>query len=327
MVLAISQNDLKSLLNMEDCIQAVEDGFIQLSLGNVIMPPRTEGKVNDYKGLFLVMPAYIGKIDKIGLKMVTVYRENPSKHNLPTIMGTVLLADAKTGNLLAIMDGTYLTAIRTGAASGVATKHLARKDAKSVGIFGCGIQAKTQLIAICTVRNIQNAMVYDVLADQSKKYAIEMSKSLGINVQTVDSPIDAVKGSDVISTATTSTQPIFQGKWLEEGTHVNGVGSHSTTTRELDTFAINRSKVVVDSLDACLREAGDIVIPILEKSIEESHVYAEIGEIVSGKKIGRSNDNEITLFKSVGLAVQDISTANVVYELAKKNGVGKELTL
>ena len=217
--------------------------------------------------------------------------------------------------------------MRTGAVSGVASKYLARKDSKVVGVFGAGVQARTQLMAICEVRPIEEARVYDVIGSAAKRYAEEMSKQLGIDVKPVDNPIKAVKGCDIIVTATTSKTPVFKGDWVENGTHINGIGSHTPTTRELDSTIIKRAKVVVDSYEACLREAGDILIPINEGIITKDHIYAELSEIVTGKKPGRVNDEEITVFKSVGLAIQDASTALKAYQLALKKGVGKKVEL
>ncbi|MCS7364783.1 MAG: ornithine cyclodeaminase family protein [archaeon GB-1867-035] len=327
MVLVLDRETLKSILTMKDTIDAVEEAFKYFGLGKVKMPMRPAIRIDEYNGLILYMPAYIGGMDALAVKVVSVYPDNPTKYNKPTVLGTVLLNDSKTGDLLAIMEGGFITAMRTGAVSGVATKYLARKDSKVVGVFGAGVQARTQLMAVCEVRPIEEARVYDIYKHAAERYAEEMSKELGINIKVVDEALDAVKGCDIIITATTSKVPVFKGEWLEAGTHINGIGSHTPDARELDSITIKKSKVVVDSYEACLKEAGDIIIPINEGVITKDHIYAELGEIVTGKKPGRVNDNEITLFKSVGLAIQDASTALKAYQLALRKKVGRTISL
>ncbi|MFQ5710350.1 MAG: ornithine cyclodeaminase family protein [Candidatus Geothermarchaeales archaeon] len=327
MVLVLSRQDVESILDMKETMGAVEEGFRQLALGTVKMPLRPSISLEDYGGLHLVMPAYVGGMKALGLKVVTVYPKNPEKYNLPTILATVLLHEAETGRLLAIMDGASITAMRTGAVSGVATKYLARKDSKVAGIFGAGVQARTQLWAICEARDVEEARVYDVDPASSKKYCEEMGEKLGIDVFMVDDPRDAVVGSDVIATATTSREPVFRGEWVGEGTHINGVGSYTPTMRELDEVIVRRSRVVVDSREAALEEAGDLIIPISQGLITADHIYAELGEIVAGEKRGRVSDDEITLFKSVGLALQDVSTAVRLFELAQEMKVGKTVEI
>ena len=325
MTLLLSRKDVQNLLTMPAAIQIVEEAFRQLALGNVIMPQRTVIRVAQHGGTYLGMPAYIGgEMDALAIKVVSVYAHNPAQYNLPTTMGTLLLNDPKTGAPLAVMDASYLTAVRTGAVSGVATKHLARQDARRVGVFGAGIQAQTLVWAVCTVRNIESANVYDSDAKRARDYAAEMSKRLNISVTPVDDPRQAVKGMDVIVAASSASQPVFDGNWLVPGQHINGIGSHSPDARELDATTIVRSKVVPDLPEACLVEAGDIMIPLNEGAITKDHIHAGLGEIVAGLKPGRESDQEITLFKSVGLALQDVSTASFVYRKALEAQVGVE---
>ncbi len=327
MALLLTRADVESALTMDDAIAAVEEAFRQQQLGGVQLPLRTPIRIPHYHGLVLFMPAYIGgQLDALGMKVVTVYPDNPARHNLPTILATVLLNDPRTGQLIAIMDGAYLTAMRTGAASGVATKYLARPDARVVGIFGAGVQARTQLMAMCAVRPISEARVYDPVPEVADKFCAEMAARHKITVRRVSDPRDAVVGCDIVITATTSKEPVFAGAWLELGTHINGIGSHSLDARELDTEAVRRARVVVDLRSAALAEAGDLVIPINAGELSADHIYAELGEIVAGKP-GRSNEQEITLFKSVGLAIQDVATAMRVYELARRKGIGQEVNL
>ena len=328
MVLLLNRKDLESILTMKDVMKAVEEAFRQFALGNVKMPLRPLIRLEKSNGSVNYMPAYVGGINALAVKVVAVYPDNPKNHNLPTIQGTVLLHDPETGSLLAIMDGGFITAMRTGAASGVATKYLARKNAKVLGIFGCGTQARTQLAAVNETRKLETAKAYDVLPQARKTFSEEMSKKLGINVIPTDNPKDVVTNSDIIITATTSKEPVFKGKWLENGCHINGIGSHfGPGWREFDETTIKRAKVVVDSKEACLKEAGDIIDPIQMGVISQDHIYAELGEIIAGKKKGRINDDEITLFKSVGLALQDTATAMKAYEKAKALNIGKTVSI
>jgi alanine dehydrogenase len=327
MTLLLSREDVKNVLTMKDTIEIVEEAFRQFALGKVIMPQRTAIRIAEYHGLHLGMPAYIGgDLDALGLKVVTIYPDNPGKHNLATTLGTLLLNDPRTGAPLAVMDAGYLTAMRTGAVGGVAAKHLARGDAQKVGVFGAGVQAQTQLWAVCTVRDIKSAVVYDVNADSARAYAKEMGQRLNISITPVGDPRSAVEGTDVIITASSASEPVFDGHWLEPGQHINGIGSHSPGARELDTTTIVRSKIVPDSTAACLVEAGDLMLPIKEGAISEDHLHADLGEVVAGLKPGRENQEEITLFKSVGLAIQDVSTASFVYAKALEAKVGGEFT-
>jgi alanine dehydrogenase len=327
MPLLLTRKDVQAVLTMEEAIAAVEEGFRQLALGNVVMPQRTVIPIPDHHGIHLGMPAYVGGAGgSLALKVVTVYHDNPSKYGLPTTIGTLLLNDPRTGALVAIMDAGFLTAMRTGAASGVATKYLAREDASSVGVFGAGVQARTQLMAVCAVRSIQRAAVYDLSAELRDRYAAEMSGRLSIPVEAVGDPRACVQ-NDVVVAASSSGTPVFEGAWLAPGTHINGIGSHTPGTRELDTETIRRAKVVPDYVPACLAEAGDLIIPLWEGAIIQDHIHASLGEVVAGLKPGRESAEEITLFKSVGLAVQDAVTAARVYQLAEAAGVGVQIEI
>ncbi len=331
MPLLLTRRDVESVLTMEETIAAVEVGLRQLAAGRAILPQRTAIRMNEHHGLHLGMPAYIAGATAddpgtLALKAVTVYPDNPSRHQLPTIFGTILLNDARTGQLLAIMDAGFLTAMRTGAASGVATRYLAREDARSAGVFGAGAQACTQLMAVAAVRPLVRAAVCDPAPAVRERFAAEMSARLGIPVTATTDPDDCL-ACDIVIAATSSATPIFDGTKLRPGTHINAVGSHSPNARELDTEAIRRSTVVADHKPACLAEAGDLLLPIQEGAITEDHIVASIGEIAAGVKPGRTTREEITLFKSVGLAVEDVATAGRVYALARAAGVGKEIEI
>ena len=321
MPLLLSRNDVMQVLDMKDCMDVVEKAFAELANGTAVLPLRTS--ITPPDGLSLYMPAYLKELGALACKIVTVYKNNPTKHNMPVIVGKVLLQDPNTGDVICIMDGGYLTAVRTGAASGVATKHLARKDKGQVaGILGAGVQAKCQLWAVAEARELSSALVYDISDEAVANFISEMSAKLGLDVVKADSAEQIVDRSDIICTATSSPTPIFDGSKVKDGTHINGIGSHTPAARELDTTIVKRSTLIADSYEACLSEAGDIMIPIDEGAIDKAHMKAELGEVITGKKPARASDIEITLFKSNGLAVQDVATAKLVYDKAVAAGIG-----
>jgi alanine dehydrogenase len=326
MPLLLTRNDVIKVLDMSDCMTAVEKAFGEMASGTAVLPLRIG--ITPPDGLALYMPAYLKEMGALACKVVSVYKNNPKNHNLPTTIGKVLLQNPQTGEVICIMDGGYLTAVRTGAASGVATKYLARKvDNQIVGIFGAGVQAKMQLWAVAVARKLTRAYVYDISPDAMKNFISDMSEKLTLDVIPADSPQQILSTCDIICTASSSSTPLFDGTQIRPGTHINGIGSHTPNARELDTATITRSKIVADSFEACLKEAGDIMIPLQEGAITQSHMYAELGELIIGKKPGRSNNSEITLFKSNGLAIQDTATAKLVYDHAQKAGIGKNVEL
>jgi alanine dehydrogenase len=328
MSLLLTRQDVEQLLPMSEAMAAVELAFREHALGNVLMPLRTSIRPPAHNGVNLGMPAYIGgALDALGLKVVSVYGENPAKYNLPTVIATVLLNDPRTGALLAVMDGTWLTAMRTGAVSGVATKYLARADARVATILGAGVQARTQLMAICEARQLQRAYVYDIDSERSRAYVEAMSAQLDLEIIPTTDLRSAIEAADILAAASNAHDPIFPGEWLHAGMHINGVGSHAPKMRELDTATIVRSLLIADQKMACLAEAGDIIIPIQEGAITEAHIHGELGQVITGQVAGRTSDEQITLFKSVGLAIQDVATAARIYALAKEQGVGQQLPL
>jgi len=316
-ILFLSARDLATVLTMEDALEQVERAFRAFSSGEAVVPPRSrislgEGRVQ------LVMPCYLPPAE-LGTKIVSVYADN-WKVGLPTVTSLYVLNDAETGAPVAVMDGNYLTAMRTGAASGVATNYLANPDATAVGIFGCGAQARMQLLAIKKVRPIQTVRVYDKLHSAAIRFAEEMEK--GVTME-VCRPKEVVRKSEIIITATTATKPVFDGRWLQEGTHINAIGAFTPKDRELDDETIQRSKIVVASREAATREAGDILIPSQHGILTE---LTEIGEVIGGARV-REGAGDITLFKSVGLAVQDVVVARLAYEKAQAKDVGVEVEL
>ncbi len=325
-MLLLTRDHVRQVLDMADGMEAVEKAFAEMAGGTAVLPPRIN--LNTPDGVGLYMPAYLKESGALVCKVVASYKQNPAKHNLPTILGKVLLQDPATGDVVCIMDGEYLTAVRTGAVSGVATKYLARRDrGQTVGIFGTGVQARAQLWAMVVARDIARACVYSRSEESVTRFIAEMGPRLNLEIVKADSPGQILEKADIICTATSSPTPIFDGTRVREGTHINSVGSHAPNARELDTAIIQRARIVADSYDACLSEAGDIMIPIREGAIDRSHLSAELGEIITGRKPPRSNDREITVFKSNGLAIQDAATAKLVYDKAIQAGMGTEVSL
>jgi alanine dehydrogenase len=325
-VRVLSGKDVKAAITMAEAIEAVAQAFAQLSMGKASVPLRTS--VETEQGVSLFMPAHLPDSESTALKVVSVYPDNRSL-GLPTIMAMVVVVDGRTGRPLAVMDGTYLTALRTGAASGVATDLLAREDAQIVALFGAGVQGRTQLEAVCTVRGIEEIRVFDINQGASQKLVAEMAGQglVPENVLVANSRREAVRGADIVVTATTSHSPVFDGRDIAPGTHINGIGSYTPEMREVDEKVVERAKIVVDSREGCLAEAGDLIIPIEAGLITETDIYAELGEIVAGAKPGRESRQEITFFKSVGNAVQDAAVAWKALERAEKKGLGAVVEL
>lgn len=325
MVLYLTKDDVVKILDMKTAIKVVEDAFKEMGFGRVEMPPRLYLHFKKYNGVHISMPAYLEAIDAAGVKVVTVHPENPSKHRLPSVMATIVLNDPKTGMPMAIMDGTYITMLRTGAAGACGIKYLSRNDSEKVAIIGLGVQGRSQLLGAIEVRQIKKVKVFDIIPQVRKDYAKQMSKETGLDIEIADSVNDAVKGADIIITCTTSSQPFLKGDMIEEGTHISAIGADTRAKRELDTSTlVKANKIVVDFMDQAIN-VGDIAVPLQEGAIKKEDIYGELGEIIVGKKKGRTSNSEITIFKATGLAIQDIATAYKVYQLAKKEGIGKEI--
>lgn len=314
---------IRAALTMRDVIEAVREGFIQLSNGQAQAPIRGVIPVNN--GVTLTMPAYLEGSPISTVKIVSVYGENVGK-NLPVVNAKVLAVDAQTGLPVALMDGNVITAMRTGAGSGLATELLARPDARILAVIGAGVQARTQIEAICTVRPIEEIRIF------SLKNAPKLVEELRpvyphCKIHAVMSEEAALRGAEIVAAATNSRTPVVHHRYLSEGVHVNGVGSFNHEMQEIDADTVIHSKVVVDHRPSAWAEAGDLIIPRERGLIQENHVYAEIGEIAGGKRAGRTSEREITFFKSVGNAVQDAATAAKLLALAAEKGIGREIEI
>ena len=310
----LSASDVRAALPMPKAIDAMRHAYSQLSAGKATAPPRQH--LSTDKGITLIMPAHLPERSEFGIKVVSVYDDNPNL-GLPRISATVLVLDPTTGAPKAFMDGASLTAIRTGAGGGVAADLLARKDAKKVGLFGAGVQARAQLQAVMAVRNITSVNLISRTQISAQQLAAEISEWIDApEVNLVSTPQQVVENADIVLCATTSATPLFDGNALQPGTHITAVGTFIPEKREVDTITIRRAhRIVVDSREACLEEAGDLIIP-------NAAIDAEIGEIVNGDKPGRQSDDEITFFKSVGVAVQDAVAGSVVLAEAEVKELG-----
>ena len=325
MTLILNQNEVRSLLTMSECIEVVEQAFVEFSEETAVQPLRSNIKSD--RGISLYMPAYLQNSRSLACKVVSVFNENPEKHDLPAVLGTVLLQDSETGKVKCIMDGSYLTAVRTGASSGVATKYLAKDERNmTLGIIGTGVQAEMQVLAVMEVRSISKVLVFDLNKKAAKDFATRFKEYPDIEFEILKN-VDDITSADIICTATSSPSPVIDGKNIRKGTHVNGIGSHTPTTRELDSALIKKSYFVGDSKDACFSEAGDFIIPLVEGTINEEHFKAELGEVINNQKAGRTSKSQITVFKSNGLAVQDAATANLIYQKAISKKIGIEVEI
>jgi len=322
----LSADDVARALPMRETIEAMKRAYARLSAGEVVVPPRPQFALVDPPGHALVMPAYVPAEGRLGVKIVTLVPANRDR-GLPLIQALVVLVDTTTGSPLAVMDGAALTAIRTGAGSGAATDLLARADASRAALLGAGVQGLTQLEAVCAVRPIARARVFDPDAAAARAFADAMGRRLGIAVEPAASPAEAMAGADVVCTATTASEPVFDDADVAAGAHINAVGAYRPPGREVPAATVCRARVVVDARAAALEEAGDIVVPIRDGLIGPDHIAAEIGEIVAGTKPGRRSEDEITFFKSVGVAVQDVAAAGVALANAQRLGLGTEVTL
>jgi alanine dehydrogenase len=319
----IPRTSVEKIVSMREVMGAVEHAFRAKGLGRVQMPTKTY--ICFPMGDFRTMAAYMPDLEMSCVKIVNVHPNNPEKYGMPTVMALIVLIDPETGRPLAIMDGTYITNMRTGAAGGIAAKYLARKDSKVIGMVGAGAQARTQLLALNEVFKIEEVRVGAKTIRECEKFAKDM-EYLGLNILVKESIEDVVRGCDILVTTTPVTQPIVRSEWISEGMHINAIGADAVGKEELDPEILKRAKVVVDDYEqAC--HYGELNVPISKGIFKREQVHAELGEVIVGKKVGRISDDEITIFDSTGLAVQDLATATLVYDRARKHGFLSEVEL
>jgi ornithine cyclodeaminase len=324
----LNAQEVQRALPMADAIRAMKTAYAQLSSGEADMPLRSRIGFRETDGVTLFMPAYLPQDGALAIKIVSVFPKNPHQ-GLPTIHALVIALDPATGQPLGLLAGGSLTAIRTGAGSGAATDVLANRDANAVAIIGSGTQARTQLEAVCCVRHIRRVWVFSSNAEHARAFASEMAgrKGIPVDIQVARSANEAVSAADIICTATTSHCPVFDGREVKPGCHINAVGSFTPDMVELDLETLKRARVVVDSRQAALEEAGELIRPIRAGQYTERDIHAELGEIILGKAEGRTEAEQITLFKSVGVAVQDAAAAAVALRNAEADGLGDVIDL
>jgi ornithine cyclodeaminase/alanine dehydrogenase-like protein (mu-crystallin family) len=314
-MLLLSEDDVRQMLTMPAVIDAVEAGFRGLALEEAENIPRRRCRTDQV--MLHVLAGAAKRAGFLGYKAYTATRQGARFH--------VGLFDGRSGALVALLAADYLGQLRTGAASGVATKYLARADASTVGLFGTGKQARTQIEAVCAVRPVKRVSVYSRSADNRRRFAQEMSIRCGVEMVSVDRPELAARGQDIIVTATAAVEPVLQGAWIEEGTHFNVIGSNFLTRAEIDVAAVRRAAcVVVDSKEQAKHEAGDLVPAVDAGALQWADV-AELGDVIVGQARGRETAADVTLFKSLGVGIEDVVTAGLAYQTAKANGVGREI--
>jgi ornithine cyclodeaminase len=327
-MLILNTNEVRQALPMDQAIAAMKDAYAALSNGTAVVPLRTHLPISNHNALSLFMPAYM-KTDSgeaLAIKIVSLFPDNPTR-GLAYIQAAVLVLESDTGRAIALLEGSALTAIRTGAGSGAAVDMLARKDSKVVAIFGAGPQGRTQLEAACTARKIETAFIYDLSQERAKAFAEEMAGGNNIpkDVRVANSPKEAIEHADIICTATTSAQALFDDKDVKSGTHISAIGAYTPAMQEIPVETVARARIVVDSYATVIEEAGDIVKAMQAGLITESSIHAELGEVVLGKKTGRQSEEEITFFKSVGNAVQDATAAQLALKNAHAMKLGTEV--
>jgi ornithine cyclodeaminase/alanine dehydrogenase-like protein (mu-crystallin family) len=315
-MLTFSSADIKKCVSMPQAIQAMRESFISLTEKNATVPQRIRIDFQQPEDSALFMPVYLPGLKQFGIKTVSIINNNP-QNGLPLVHALFNLFDAQNGKPLAVMDAEYITALRTGAASGLATDLMARKDSKVLAIFGTGPQAETQVEAILAVRDINRILVFARDESRTLEFSKRIESKFSVITHPAESQFDLMK-ADIICTATTSRTPVFDHLNLKPGVHINGIGSFKPDMAEIPSETICKSKVIADSISACLAEAGDLIQPINSGTFKEHSIHGEIGEIAAGKKKGRTNPHEITVFKSVGNAVQDLAIANIVFQQLSK---------
>jgi len=323
-ILWLNRKDMDGLIDIHNVLPVVENAFREHGLDRVQMPPKVYLDFKAHNGDLRTMPRYLEDMDIAGVKLVNVHPDNP-KIGLPTVMALMVLNSTKTGAPLAVMDGTTLTDLRTGAAGGVAAKYLSREDSRVVGLIGLGRQARTQLRAIMAVRDIRKVKIFDRSKESTVAFKVEMEKEMGVEIES-EPDAHEVCDCDILVTTTPVKSPVVKAEWIREGTHINAIGADAAGKEELDPMILKNAKVIVDAIQQA-SHSGEVNVPISTGIFSVNEIYAELGQIVSGIKQGRENDCDITVFDSTGLAIQDVVTADLAYQKALEKKVGLELEM
>jgi len=326
MPVLLSEQDVRIVLPLHDLIDAMETALAGFSSHEVTQPLRTVIEIGLQKAFVGIMPAFITEPATLGTKVVSVFGSNTAV-GLPTHLATIVLLDPMTGELLAIMDGRFITESRTAAVSAVSVKRLARPDAARLAIIGSGVQARSHLEAIGSVRPLQEVRVWSRSLENRVAFAREMRARTKAPINVAASAKDAVTGADLIVLATASREPVIQSGWIANGAHVCAVGACRPDQREMDTALVRRGRLFVDSRTGALAEAGDVIIPMKEGAFDESHLAGELGDVILGRAAGRTSADEVTIFKSLGMAVEDVAAAHLAYVKAAERGLGRGFVL
>jgi ornithine cyclodeaminase len=324
--LLLTERDVRAVLSMADLVEAMEQALSSYSAGRAMQPVRTTIEVNRDPSFFAVMPAALTTPPALGTKLVTVYPGNHAKH-LPSHLASILLLDPATGGLMALMDGRYITEARTGACSAVSVRHLARPDAHVLALLGSGVQAKSHLEAIRLVRPLTEVRVWSPTAAHRDAFARDAAQTTGLAVRAVADASTAVRGADIVVLATGSRTPVVRDEDIADGTHIAAVGACRPDQREMPTALVARGRVFVDARAGALAEAGELLIPISEGAFAADHIAGELGELLIGRARGRSSPSEVTIFKSLGMAVEDVVAATLVVSRARAAGLGQSFDL
>jgi alanine dehydrogenase len=325
-VLVISEDTVKDLLTIEDAMKAVEEVLHEKAHHRVQMPPKSYIYFKKYEGDFRTMPSYIQGTNKAGVKIVNVHPHNPQKHQKPVVMATIVLISPLTGAPIAIIAATAITAMRTGAIGGIATKYLARKSSTTLGLVGAGTQARTQLLAISKILPLEEVRVYDKFPSKVHSFIESCRPYHDVIFVPCDTLKNCVTDTDVISTITPVSTPIVENNWISSGTHINAIGADAPGKEELDPKILQRAKIVVDDYEQATH-SGEINVPLAKGYLSLDNIHGELSEVVAQKIVGRESVDEITVFDSTGLSLQDIATAAVVFERAKQSNYGQWIRL
>jgi alanine dehydrogenase len=321
-LLWLTEEEVRSLLTMDEAIAAVQKAFHDHGMGRVEMPPKSYLNFSRYSGDLRTMPAYLMEQDQAGVKIVNVHAANPER-GLPTVMALIILNSPQTGAPLAVMGGTFITAMRTGAAGAVAARALARKDSRVAGMIGAGVQAKAQLLGLSRCFEIERVLIFDAQESRSRSLEQEGRQFLDCDYEIVSNSQQACR-CDILVTTTPSRRPVVEDAWIMPGTHINAIGADAAGKQELSSTLTARARVVVDDMAQAVH-SGEVNVPISQGLLSPEMIHAQIGEILAGKKPGRMSDDDITVFDSTGLAIQDVAVGHAVYKKALSIGKGLRL--
>ena len=326
-ILVLNENEMRNIMNMKDAISAVKEAASNFSAKKADIPLRANLNVKEFNGNSLYMYGYVPGSKALGVKLVSVYPDNP-KFGVSACPATLILENAKTGEVNAIMDGTYLTRLRTGALSGAATDILSRKDSEVFALIGTGGQAECQLEAILAVRDIKEVRVYSRNFENVNKFIERVSKNKNQKFVACKSSDEAIENADIITAVTVSNEPVFDGKKVKKGCHINGVGSYTPEMSEIDeNIVINSNVIIVDTMDGTINETGDFLKPMKKGLFKKEMISGELGDLVDGKCKGRTDDSQMTFFETTGSAVFDLVTGQKIYELAVSKNMGKTIEI